>query len=87
MEYYSAIKNNDIMKFACRQMDGTIKYHCKQIDGTIKYHPECSNPDPETQTWYVLTYQWILVIKYRITMLQSTDPKRLSNKEGPRGDA
>jgi len=26
-------------------------------------------------TWYVLTYQWILVIKYNITMLQSTDPK------------
>jgi hypothetical protein len=26
MEYYSAIKNKDILTF-CRQMDGTRKYH------------------------------------------------------------
>ena len=33
---------------------------------------------------YVLTYKWILAVKYRINMLQSTDSKKLSNKEGPR---
>jgi hypothetical protein len=32
------------------------------------------------------TYNWILAIKYRITMLQSTDPKKLSNKEGSMED-
>ena len=37
--------------------------------------------------WYVLTYKWILVIKYRIPMLQFTDPKKLNNEEGPREDA
>jgi hypothetical protein len=35
----------------------------------------------------MLTYKWILAIEYRITMLQSTDPKMLSNKEGSRDDA
>jgi hypothetical protein len=33
---------------------------------------------------YVLTYKWILAVKYRINMLQSIDSKKLSNKEGPR---
>ena len=32
----------------------------------------------------VLTYKWILAIKCRITMLYSTDTRKLSNKEGPR---
>ena len=45
------------------------------------------NPDPESHAWNVLTYKWIFTIKYRITMLQSTDLKMLSNKEGPREDA
>jgi hypothetical protein len=31
----------------------------------------------------VFTYKWILAIKYRITMVQSTDPKKLRNKEDP----
>jgi len=35
----------------------------------------------------MLTYKWILAIKYRIMMLQSTDPKKLNNKEDPRKDA
>jgi hypothetical protein len=29
--------------------------------------------------------EWILAIKHRTTILQSTDPKKLSNKEGTRG--
>ena len=57
---------------------------CRQMEGTIKYQPKWCNPDPKGHTWYVLTYKWILVIKYRITMLQSTDPKKPNTKEGPR---
>ena len=41
----------------------------------------------QKDTWYILTYKWTLAIKYRTTTLQSTDPKKLSNKEGPREDA
>jgi hypothetical protein len=52
------------------------------MDGTIKYHPESGRA--ERRTWYELTYKWILAIMYRITMLQSTNPKNLSNKEGSR---
>jgi hypothetical protein len=37
--------------------------------------------------WYVLTYKWTLDMKSRINTLQSTDPKKLNNKEGPREDA
>ena len=46
-----------------------------------------SNPEPERHVWYVLTYKWTLAIKGRITMLQSIDPKKLSNKEILREDA
>jgi hypothetical protein len=31
---------------------------------------------------YVLTYKWLLAIKYRIPMLHSTDPKKINKKEG-----
>jgi hypothetical protein len=47
------------------------------MDGTRKYHPELGNPDPERH----VTYNWALTIKCRTTMLQSTDPKKLCNKE------
>jgi hypothetical protein len=36
------------------------------------------------KTSYVLSYNWLLVIKYMITMQQYTDSKKLSNKDGPR---
>ena len=32
---------------------------------------------------YILTYKQILVIKYRIFMLHSTDPKNIKKKKGP----
>jgi hypothetical protein len=57
------------------------------MDETGKDHSERGNLDSERQTWYVLTYKWILVIKYRVNMLQTTDPKKLSNKQDPRGYA
>ena len=50
------------------------------MDGTRKYHPELGNPDPERH----VTYNWALTIKCRTTMLQSTDPKKLGNKEVPK---
>jgi hypothetical protein len=55
------------------------------MDGTIKKDPEWGNSDPERQIWYVLSYKWILTIKERIVMLQSTDSERLTNKEDLRG--
>ena len=36
--------------------------------------------------WCLCTYKLILIIKYRITMLQSTEPKKISKKEGPSWD-
>jgi hypothetical protein len=33
----------------------------------------------------MFSLMWLLVIKYRISMLQTTDTKKLSNKEGPGG--
>ena len=54
---------------------------CRQIDGNKKCHLEWGNLDPEIHVWYVLTYKWTLVIKYRTIMLQSIAPKKLSNKE------
>jgi hypothetical protein len=38
------------------------------------------------KSMYMLTYKWLLVIKYRITMLYSTDPVKLK-KEDPSEDA
>ena len=42
---------------------------------------------PKGCTLYVLTYRWILAIKYKIPMLHSTDPKKLNKKEGTKEDA
>jgi hypothetical protein len=57
---------------------------CRQMDGTRKYHPEYNDPDPKGHAWYMLTYKCILAIKFRIPTLQSTDLKKLNNKEGLR---
>jgi hypothetical protein len=37
--------------------------------------------------WYVLSYEKILDIKYRLQKIQSTDQKKLNNKEGPMDNA
>ena len=58
------------------------------MDETGKYHPECGNSDPKiNHTLYALAYKWILAMKHRITMLKSTDPKKLRNNKDPRKDA
>jgi hypothetical protein len=62
VEYYSAIKNKDIIKISGKWM------------GLENIMSGC-NPDPERHAWYELTFKWILVMKYRITMLQSKDPE------------
>jgi hypothetical protein len=64
---YLDIKNKDIMKFTGIWME------------LEKSHPECPKPR-KTCMVYVLTYRWILAIKYRITMLLSKNPKELNNK-------
>ena len=51
MEYYSAVKNNDIMKFAGKWIE------------LEKNHSERSNLVPERQIQYVLTPKWILDVK------------------------
>jgi hypothetical protein len=43
-------------------------------------------PELKEHVWYVLTYKWILDIKYRIIMLSSTDQKKPNNKKGIRED-
>ena len=51
MEYYTAIKNNEFMKFFCKWMDGTRKY------------PDCGNLVTKEHAWYAFTYKWILAAK------------------------
>ena len=51
MEYYSAVKNNDIMKFAGKWIE------------LEKNHSERSNLVPERQIQYALTHKWIIDVK------------------------
>ena len=74
MEYYSAVKNNDIRKFEGK---------CIKLE---KNHSERDNPDPERQTQYGLTHKWILDVKQRIIGLQPTAPEKLGNKKDPKRD-
>jgi hypothetical protein len=52
-----------------------------------KNHPENTQSKKDTHRRNIITYKWILAIKYRITMLQYTDPETPHNKEVPRDDA
>jgi hypothetical protein len=65
MEYYSAIKNNEFMKFLGK------------MDRTRKYHPECGNLIAKGDTWYALIDKWILAPKLKITKIQFTDHMKL----------
>jgi hypothetical protein len=38
------------------------------------------NSDPKGHAWFELTYKGILAIKYRLTMLRSSDPKKPNNE-------
>jgi hypothetical protein len=50
MEYYSAVKTIPPI-FAGKWMRFRT------------YHSESASPDLEKQTWYVLTYKWILAVE------------------------
>ena len=52
MEYYSAIKKNEFMKFLAKWMD---------VEGIIL--SEVTQTDPKGHAWYVLTNKWILAKK------------------------
>jgi hypothetical protein len=45
-------------------------------------NPSWGNSVPTGHALYVLTDKCILVIKYRISLLQSTDPKKSNKKDG-----
>ena len=51
------------------------------MDGTRKYHPELGNPITKEHTWYALTEKSILAQKLRIPKTQSTDHRKLKEKE------
>jgi hypothetical protein len=55
MEYYSALKNNDFMKFVGKRME------------LENNHPELSNPETKEHTWYILTDKWIFCPKAQNT--------------------
>jgi hypothetical protein len=40
----------------------------------------------QNDKYYVLSYNWALVIKLRTIMLPSTEPKKLGKKEGLMGE-
>ena len=71
MEYYSALKNNDIH----RQMDGTWNY------------PEWGNSVTKEHTLYALTDKWILARKLQMLKIQFTDHMKLKKKEDQSVDA
>lgn len=63
--YNSAIKKNEIMKFACKWMEVGKKIF------------QVSILEAKRQIWYLLTYMQIFAIKLMITKPQSIEPKRV----------
>jgi hypothetical protein len=53
---------------------------------TSEYYPECGNPEPKGHPQYVLTDKWILALKYRILMTNTTYPKTFNKKIVPSKD-
>lgn len=45
--------------------------------GPVSFYPSF-----QPKTWFLFIYKWILPVKLRITLLQSTDIRKLGNKEG-----
>ena len=70
--FYLPIENKDIMNFAGKWME---------LEKIVL--SEVTQP---RRTCMVCTHKWILVINYRINVLQSTVPKKLNNREDPRED-
>ena len=70
MEYYTAEKNNDFLKFAGKWIDLENIILC----------------DSERQIENVLTHKWLLDIKQRKTSLQFTVSENLDNREDSKRD-
>lgn len=51
----------------------------RQMDETGKDHSEWGNSDPEGIACYVVTVNALLLIEYKMTMLQSKFSNKLSN--------
>jgi hypothetical protein len=68
MEYYSAIKNNEFMKFFGKwiELENIILSEVTQSQKKI---------------WYALTDTWILAPKLHITRIQFTDHMKLNKKQ------
>jgi hypothetical protein len=72
MEYYSAIKNKDIMNFTNNWIE------------LEKYHPESGNPDPKEHAKYVLTDKRILANKLLNTNDTPNRPKEAKQEGRPK---
>ena len=70
MEYYSAIKNSEFIKFLGKWM---------YVSGG--YHPEWGNPITKEGTWYALTNKWILAQKPRIPKIQLPKHKKIKKED------
>jgi hypothetical protein len=68
MEYFSAIKNDEFMKFLGKwiELENIILSEVTQL---------------QKNTWYVLTDKWILARKLQITKMQFIDHMKLKKKE------
>jgi hypothetical protein len=75
MEYYSAIKNENFENFADKWME---------LENILS---EVCTSRPKGTYLYVLTDEWILAQKLRITTKQLTDHMKLNKKEGQSVDA
>jgi hypothetical protein len=73
MEYYSAIRNNEFMKFLGRWMK------LENIQSEVS--------QSQKNTWYALTDKWILAQKLRKPKIQFTDHMKLKKKEDQSVDA
>ena len=75
VEYYSAIKNSEFMKFLGKWME------------LENYHSECGNPITKQHIWSALIDKWILALNFRIPQIQFTDHMNLKKKEDQSVDA
>jgi hypothetical protein len=69
MEYYSAIKNNEFMKF----LDKWVELE----DIILKW----GNPITKEHTWYALTDKWILAQKLRILKIKFAKLMKLKKED------
>ena len=68
-EYYLAVKNNGILKFACKFME------------LGKQSSSVRKQDLRRQIWYIFTHKQILAAVQSTTILPFTDSERLGSKE------